>query len=244
MRFLFFGFMILSLNACQPSTEIVTVEQRRDQQNQQDQQPIVVQKTTNQDLKVTPKDEFSDAIQAVVRGAPAGESSDLIVSLEVSGAGIVQFLYKYGISDETDCAVESGYIIQRNASAPISIDFSGLEGGDVLVCVIGGTISNVWQPYSSATKVSWTQTAPVEEDSQENAGGVATTEIKVKRPAVLQADNPNYCYYVCMSSEYPADPNDAFGYIRAGVIDDQDHSCLVPDARLGKYSQIACDWPR
>ena len=243
MLFLTVMLSLTFLAACQPPEKSVQVEQRRDHMSHEDEQPAetVVKKTTNQDVSFAPKDQFDESLRAIVEGVPSGEDRSEILSLAVKGVGVSQFLFKLGLSENVDCREQIGYTMQLNPVAPLALDLSTYAFGKMRLCVIAGSIDNFWQPYDKATIAEWTRIEPLASD---RPGDSVSDEIRVSRPAVQQADNPNYCYFICMSGEYPKEPQDPFGYIKAGVVDEYDHSCLVPDPNLGKYSDIYCERPR
>jgi hypothetical protein len=97
---------------------------------------------------------------AILIGAPTSGSYSNATSLSVNviGADVSEYLYKFGDSSTTDCSIATGYSNATPHTTPISIDSTtmGADGGKRL-CVRAKDASGNVQALTSATQVTWTK---------------------------------------------------------------------------------------
>lgn len=96
----------------------------------------------------------------VLTNTPAVLTKLNTTNITVGGAGVVQYKYKYGLSN-IDCAVDTSYSTDINISSSIALTL-GLGDGTYKLCVVGKNNAGTWQSLNSATTYSWVidQTAP------------------------------------------------------------------------------------
>jgi hypothetical protein len=98
---------------------------------------------------VSPKAELSSL--------PVSPNNLSEVSITVNGVGVDQYRYKFGLKEQTDCNLESGYSNEYLASKTLDLDVSALDDGEIKLCVIGGTLKGYWQELNEATTATWTK---------------------------------------------------------------------------------------
>ncbi len=107
------------------------------------------------DVSTQRSDENNTArVQPIISGVPDGESQLTALNLSVTGEGLVSFVYKLGLSEQTNCKIPADYSFQELEQS-IELDISDLPDGDLTLCVLGQYEDESWQNYSDAKKISW-----------------------------------------------------------------------------------------
>lgn len=86
---------------------------------------------------------------------PAALSNVAELGITVGGSGIVAYRYKLSLRDDLDCAVETGYSLEKSIEEKIKDDLSGWSEKDLKICVIGKNDQGVWQEVSFPTEFAW-----------------------------------------------------------------------------------------
>lgn len=93
---------------------------------------------------------------AELQNIPTPIARTSLTDMTVGGTGVTHYRYKWGIKAATDCSVATGYSAETDISQKIVESLTSVVvGNPVAFCVVGKNASDVWQPYSAATRVEW-----------------------------------------------------------------------------------------
>ncbi len=95
---------------------------------------------------------------AVLDNVPINTNNTQYLSITVGGKGISRYKYKIGEKKSTNCSLATGYSQTYSVTQKIQDNISALSDGDILLCVVGQTLSGNYQAYENATQAEWTKT--------------------------------------------------------------------------------------
>ena len=147
--FLIFAFL---LPACGPGNALLTDDANLD---------------TGKDNETKKESIEKSIITIKVLNNPVGDSSETDIKIYIKGQNLRGYSYKIGSEDKKECAKGSNYTLKALGD-PIEEDISKLPDGKIVLCLVGMTLEDQWQPYDEATIITWNKNTELQANIEGN----------------------------------------------------------------------------